>query len=116
MDEEPSSLTWAMLLGRWVEFARASVAFPRTPEGSRWRAAVGPIVGLQAVAFALGELGTLPPDERALGLDRAAVLIRQHADALAGLWSGQALPAEIAALIADARAAWAAAQAHAGGA
>jgi hypothetical protein len=95
--------TWAMLLARWTQFAQASVALPRTAEGSRWRAAVGPIVGLQAVVFALGELEGLPADERALGRDRAGVLIRQYAGALEGLWSSEPMPGEVAALIADAR-------------
>lgn len=101
--------TWAGLLARWMEFARASVAFPKTAEGDRWRAAVGPIVGLQAVACALGELEGLASDERALGIDRAAVLIRQYGGVLEGLWGAEGLPAEVAGLIADARAALAAA-------
>jgi hypothetical protein len=96
------ALTWAALLGRWVEFAQASVAFPRTPEGERWRASVPSVINLQAVVLALNDLGSIPDAaERALGVDRAEVLVRTHTALLRSLW-GSAVSPELAALMEDA--------------
>jgi hypothetical protein len=98
-------LTWATLLARWTDFARASVALPTDGEGGRWRASVAPIIGLQAVTFALGESGLLPPDERAVALDRGALLVARYAAELAAAWGSCPLPGEVVALVEDARSA-----------
>lgn len=111
---ESDGLTWAGLLARWTAFAQASVALPRTGEGEKWRAAVPGIIALQAVTFALAEAAGLAAPERALARDRAGVLIERHAGEFARLWpvgAGAAgresgLPAALAELLADARAAW----------
>ncbi|GEM_PF-229338 len=95
-------LTWAALLGRWLDFARASVALPGDAEGQRWRASVAPIITLQAITFALGQLNGLPEDERALGLDRAEVLLRQESVRLNSDWRGEPMPALLLELINDA--------------
>lgn len=92
-----------MLLAKWVELAQASVAFPKTADGDRWRAAVPAIIGLQAVACALGEVDTIPESERGIAIDRAEVLTRTHVAQLHGLWRGEPLPELLAELIADAR-------------
>jgi hypothetical protein len=92
-----------MLLAKWVELAQASVAFPKTADGDRWRAAVPAIIGLQAVACALGEVDTIPETERGIAIDRAEVLTRTHVGQLHGLWRGEPLPDLLAELIADAR-------------
>ena len=68
---DADGLTWAVLLGRWVEFARSSVALPGTGDGRRLRDSVPDLIMLQAVWFALEHLGELGAGERALGLDRA---------------------------------------------
>lgn len=99
-------LTWAGLLGRWVEFARSSVALPPTPEGDRWRRAVATIINLQAVTFALSEVATLSAAEASLGIARADVLIESARRELLGLWSVEQesdLHAELGALLGDAR-------------
>jgi hypothetical protein len=101
---EPT-LTWAALLGRWTDFARSALALPKDADGERWRRSVASIIGLQAVTFALAETPGLPPDEAALGLDRAEILVGRYTDELASIWLGWALPAPLAELIADARAA-----------
>lgn len=103
-------LAWAALLARWAEFARATKGFPRGSTGDRWREAAAPIIGLQAVTFALGDIEGLSRADRAVGLDRAEMLIRQHAAALHALWRGEAMHAEVSALIDDAGAALAAAR------
>ncbi len=72
------TLTWAALLGRWIEFARSAVALPDDADGRAWKQAIPAIIGLQAVCMALREVDDLPADERALGLDRADLLIQQH--------------------------------------
>jgi hypothetical protein len=96
------ALTWAALLGRWVEFAQASVAFPRTPEGERWRASVPSVINLQAVVLALNDLPSIPDTaERALGVDRADVLVRTHTALLRSLWGAEVSP-ELSALLDDA--------------
>jgi hypothetical protein len=75
---DAQKLTWAALLGRWVEFAQSAVALPDDAQGRRWKRAVPAIIGLQAVAMALQEAPELPADERALGIDRARLLIERH--------------------------------------
>jgi hypothetical protein len=99
----PDHLTWAVLLGRWVQFARSAVALPEDAAGRRLRDSVGDIIQLQAVWFALQHVDELPADERALGLDKAEVLIDKHAAALRERFGEEALPAMIRELIDDAR-------------
>lgn len=79
---DPHKLTWAALLGRWVDFARSAVALPDDAEGRAWREAVPEIIGLQALAMALGEAEQLDAGELALALDRARILCRHHTDRL----------------------------------
>ncbi|MCA3006395.1 MAG: hypothetical protein LW650_02900 [Planctomycetaceae bacterium] len=105
--------TFTALLARWTALAQASVALPKTAEGDRWRAAVPAIIGLQALTCTLADAPSfddLPPDQRALGIDRAAVGIRTHASTLHALWRSEPLHPELLALIDDARAALHAAQ------
>ena len=105
MDAQPldsEKLTWAALLGRWVEFARSAVALPKDAAGERLRDSVADIIALQAVWFALQHLGELDADERALGLDRAAVLIDKHVAALRRRFGGESLPPQLQELVSDA--------------
>lgn len=101
-DLQPDALTWTALLGKWIEFAQASVALPRDAEGERWRASIPAIINLQAITFALGDLAQLPADERALARDRAEILIRENAHALEELWREADLPGALDEMIADA--------------
>ncbi|MEX1017713.1 MAG: hypothetical protein WD534_10170 [Phycisphaeraceae bacterium] len=100
----PERLTWTALLGHWVAFARNAVGLPDDAEGQRMRASVADVIMLQAVWFALQQVDELDRAERALGLDRAAVLIEKHAAALEQRWQGQAMPEAMRGLIDDARA------------
>jgi hypothetical protein len=102
-------LTWPALLAKWTQFAQASAAFPRTGMGDRWRASVPAIIGLQAVTFALADLAMLLPNERVVGLARAAAVIERHRGELLALWGLQMSP-ELRDLIADAQAALVAAK------
>lgn len=95
--------TWAALLAAWTDFARASATLPKTPETDAFRRAVPPIIGLQAVTFALRELDSLPPSQREAGLDTASVLVRQYTAAIHEVWRAQELHPEVQSLIADAR-------------
>lgn len=98
------AMTWAALLGRWTEFAKSSVALPTDGAGGRWRRVIAPVIGLQAVTHALGELHLVEdPAERSVGLDRAELLIRTHAGEIHDAWSDEPLPVELAELITDAR-------------
>ena len=101
---DADNLTWAVLLGRWVDFARAAVALPDDAAGNRLRDSVPDIIQLQAVWFALQHMDGLAADQHALGLDRAAVLIDKHATKLRDRFAGEAIPEMIAELIGDARA------------
>ncbi len=85
-------LTWAALLGRWVEFARSALALPQDAAGRAWKAAVPHIIGLQAITAALRDLDLLIPEERPLGLDRARLLIEQHTTALNHIFSAPLHP------------------------
>ena len=100
---ESAKLTWAALLGRWIDFARSAVALPATAEGRLMRDSIADVIMLQAVWFALRNLGDLPAAERALGLDRAQVLIDRHSRVLRDRW-GRHMPSTMAELIADAHA------------
>jgi len=99
----PEQLTWAALLGQWVSFAKSAVALPADEAGQRMRDSISDVIMLQAVWFALKHLEELGPDERALGIDRAEVLIDQHANALEQRWAGDTMPATMRELIDDAR-------------
>ena len=99
----PEHLTWAALLGRWVEFARQSVGLPRDEVGQLMRDSVPDVIMLQAIWFALQQVDELSPAERALGLDRAEVLFDKHAAAMRRRWAGHVMPEELMQLIEDAR-------------
>jgi hypothetical protein len=114
MTEVQRVLTWAALLARWTEFAKSAVALPRDGEGGKLREAVPALIGLQAVAHALAELDQLPEEERALGLDRAEVLIGRYGAALAALW-GADMPSQVQEVLEDARLALRAARARQSG-
>ena len=96
-------LTWAVLLGRWVDFAKSAVALPSSTAGRRIRASVPDIIVLQAVWFALEHLHELDRGERALGLDRAEVLIEKHAGALRKRYRARRMPAALRELVDDAK-------------
>lgn len=99
---EVDKLTWSVLLGRWITFAKAAVAIPEDDMGTRVKASVPDIIMLQAVWFSLADIDQLPADEQALGLDKARILIDQHAGAIRGRFAGGDLPDAIAELIDDA--------------
>ncbi|MFG0248959.1 MAG: hypothetical protein ACF8OB_08745 [Phycisphaeraceae bacterium JB051] len=96
-------LTWAVLLGKWVEFARSAVGLPDDEQGNKLRQSVPDLIMLQAVWFALQHMDELSADQQALGLDRAGVLIDQHAQVLQSRWSPDPLPQRIEQLIGDAQ-------------
>lgn len=99
------ALTWAALLGRWIEFARSAVALPDDAAGRAWRKSIPAIIALQAVTMALAELDDLAADERALGLDRAEILIHRHTAELREAFANAPLHPMLTELIADANAA-----------
>jgi hypothetical protein len=98
----PERLTWAALLGRWIEFAKSALALPDDDPGGRLRRCVPDIIMLQAVWFSLANLEELDPAERALGLDRAGVLVEKHTAALEETWRGVEMPLALRELISDA--------------
>lgn len=102
-------MTWAALLGKWAEFARSAVALPDEGESGLLKQAVPDIIALQSVTHALGEINELDPEERALGLDRAEIGIREHAASINTIYRGEPMPDGVAELIDDARLALAAA-------
>ena len=99
---DPDQLTWAALLAQWVDFAKQAVGLPNDALGQRMRASVPDVIMLQAVWFALAHMDELTQDQRALGLDRAQVLIDRHVAALKQRWAGESMPDELQRLIDDA--------------
>ena len=98
------SITWAVLLARWTEFARSAVALPTVGSGGRWRESVASIIGLQAIALALRDLDEHElGDGRALAIDTASVGLDGHARDLAEVWADEPWPEELHELIEDAR-------------
>ncbi|MEM7622024.1 MAG: hypothetical protein AAF235_02355, partial [Planctomycetota bacterium] len=70
---------WSALLGRWVELARASAGLPETPEAEAWRRCVPGLIALQAVTHALDEIDDFDDDERSVAIDKASLLVGEHA-------------------------------------
>jgi hypothetical protein len=102
---QPEALTWTGLLGRWIEFAQAALALPDDAEGDRWRRSVPAIINLQAVTFALADLGSIPWEEHDLARDRAEILVRKNAAEMEDAWRSVAMPPELLELLADANSA-----------
>ena len=108
-DHEPEplhseQLTWSVLLARWVDFARSARALPDDAAGRRVHDSVGDIIMLQAVWFALQHLDELDAAERALGLDRAELLIEKHAGQVEARFADAPMPTALRELIDEARA------------
>ena len=98
----PESLSWAALLGRWLDLAAASTALTEAQDGPQWRASIPSLVTLQAVVFALGEFEALDEDERPVALDRSEVLVEEACGHLEDVWRTE-LPEALADAITDAR-------------
>ncbi len=96
-------VTWSLLLAKWTEFAKASTVLPDEGDGGRVKRHVAAIIGLQAVACALGEADELASDERSAALDLAAVQIRVFAQELNEAWRGEPMPEGLVELMDDAK-------------
>jgi hypothetical protein len=96
-------LTWAALLARWTDFAKAGVALPQDETGQAWRNSISGVIALQAVTCALGEFDLLDASEQGHALDLAGVLLRRHAAEINDAWRGQPMPEKLLQLLADAR-------------
>ncbi len=88
-----------------MDFARASLALPADAGGDAWRASAPAVINLQAVTFALAEIGELPPGERAWARDKAEVLVAKSVREIETAWRGTAMSASLVEIVADARAA-----------
>lgn len=84
----PQALSWTALLGRWIDYARASLAIPDDHEGARWKRSVEAVITMQAVTFALHEITELDEPDRALAIDRAQVLLDDAQTRLDAIWRG----------------------------
>lgn len=103
MPLHPEALTWTVLLGKWIDFAKATVALRPDQDGDRWRASVPAIINLQAVTFALADFDHLPADEHAHALDKAQLLIDAAVGDLDEIWIGVGQSPALEDIIADAR-------------
>lgn len=101
-ETDATRLTWAALLGRWIDFAQSAVALPDDADGRAWKRSVPAIIGLQAIAMALRHADELPADERALGIDRARVGIDRYTADLRQAFGDGALHPMLSELILDA--------------
>lgn len=95
-------LAWAALLGRWIEFAKASVALPDDGEGGRWKRSVVPFIELQATVWALRELDQIDPRDRSVARDRAEATVRRANATLTSVWGRHPMPGGILELQDDA--------------
>ncbi len=104
-DLRPEVLSWTALLGRWIDYARASLALPADDEGSRWKESVTAIINLQAATFALGELAQLVSKDQPLAVDRADVLIGDAHSQLDAIWGDADWPPSLQEIVEAAHAA-----------
>ncbi len=96
------ALAWAGLLGRWLDFAKASVALPDDGDGGRWKRSVVPFIEMQATIWALRELETLDVADRPFARDRAERMVRSASAALGRAWGDVPMPPELVELQNDA--------------
>jgi hypothetical protein len=96
-------LGWSAMLAKWTEFAQASVALPADNDGPRWRACVAPIITMQAIVAALGELDQLHRAHRPVAIDAAESLLREQLVLIHTAWSGELIPDSLLALIDECR-------------
>jgi hypothetical protein len=103
MSDENAIDAWTALLAQASQLAAASRAWPRDAEGDRLRASVTPLVQLQAVGIAMGQLDRLPVTSRAYARDQAEVLVQRSCEALRHAWHGEPMPTWMLDLMASAR-------------
>lgn len=96
-------LAWSAMLAKWTEFAQASVALPADHDGPCWKACVAPIITMQAIVAALGELAQLPRAHRPVAADAAESLLREQLKLVHEAWSGELIPESITELIEESR-------------
>ena len=96
-------LGWSAMLAKWTEFAQASLALPKDHDGPRWKACVTPIITMQAIVAALGELDQLPRGHQPVAIDAAEALLREQLAIVHEAWSGELIPDSINDLIEEAR-------------
>ncbi|MEM9084125.1 MAG: hypothetical protein AAGB34_11060 [Planctomycetota bacterium] len=95
---------WEGLLAHCVGIAKAAAAIPDSHEHAQaWQGSIEAIITLHSVTMALDQLGGLAAEERAVGMDRAGILIGEGARALSAAWGGQAMPEGLLELMSDAR-------------
>ncbi|MBX3388821.1 MAG: hypothetical protein KF691_05140 [Phycisphaeraceae bacterium] len=99
---DPRATTWSGLLAVWSDFARSAGALPKTGNLGLLRRSVPAIIGLQALAHALEHMDCLPGDEYRAGQDRAALIARTLRAEIESIWRPDAMPQEIAHVVAEA--------------
>lgn len=102
-DNAPRLLGWSAMLAKWTEFAKASVALPADHDGPRWKACVSPVISMQALVAALGELDQLPRSHRPVAIDAAETLLRAQLTLVHEAWNGELIPDSLRELIEEAR-------------
>ncbi len=85
-------LTWAVLLAKWVEFAKGVTLLGEKGVEGLLKASVVDVIMLQAVWFSLGEVEGLEAQERDLGVMRSGVLIEKHIRAIRNRWGDEIKP------------------------
>ena len=92
------AVTWVGLMAQWMEYARASMGWPRDLEGDRHRASVEHVITLQATIMAVEHLHQVDQMERILALDRAQVGVQSAVEVLQDQWNDQ-VPANIHSIV-----------------
>jgi hypothetical protein len=102
----PERLTWAVLLGQWVDLAKSALALGNDPASAALKKLVPDIIMLQALWHALEDMAELPLEEQKLGCLRAQWLLDKHHQQILATWpSTEPLPQGLQDLIHDASAA-----------
>jgi hypothetical protein len=91
----PELLAWTALLGRFIDLVKAGKGMPTTGAGPKWAASIEPIILMQATAFALDDLASLPEADRPLARDRAEVQLTTALEQAEAIWTAPLVPGAI---------------------
>ncbi len=92
-------LSWAVLLAKWIEFAKGVTVLDDQGDQGLFKASVTDIIMLQAIWFALAQAPELEPTEQALAIMRSGVLIEKHVGLIENRWANTQKPSLLIELI-----------------
>lgn len=103
MNRADGADAWTALLAHAMQLAKAARAWSGSAQGERMRESVAPIVQLQAVSIAMGQLGGMASSHRSYARDQADVLLQRACESLREIWRGEPMPDAVLQAMSDAR-------------